>query len=35
MDHPMDNPTQIAKVLGMSRTTVYKYLTLFPKYIKD
>lgn len=25
-DHPIDNPTQIAKALNISRSTVYKYL---------
>lgn len=25
-DHPMESPTKIAKTLGISRTTVYKYL---------
>ena len=25
-EHPDENPTQVARVLGMSRTTVYKYM---------
>jgi hypothetical protein len=25
-DHPTENPTQIAKALNISRTTVYKYM---------